>query len=436
MNRPKKLLLLLCALCFFIRLGFALSVPADDPYYPDGTDYSRVATAIAEGRGFYPPGTEPVILYRPPLHPFVLGSLYRLTGIENYTPIRAAQCMLAVVTGLLLFSIATMWQGEIAGLIALGVYSVHPFFIYHAATISPETLLLFLTCACYYFLFKLFSTRRPLYAALTGLILGLAMLTKGTVLFVLPAAVLTLAYLFRKNWTRAVAPILAVGGFFFLTQWPLIQWIHSRWNETSFMLDGSGLNFWIANSDYSDRLFKAKTSQEFRQTQMDLWMNVIPSYDDQIKDLSPNQRNAFYLKMGWADFKKHPGGSFRMALERLKVYWKPWVHPLAYGRKEVILSALFTMPLFLFGFWEILRRLRRWEPDALFMAFLLIPVTVVNGMIFNTEIRYRLPLVDSLLIVYSACLLAELFRGAEKRGPLLGAPKTARKPVQTEVSRI
>lgn len=422
--RSRWLLGCLLGLCLVTRLAFALRIPADEIFYPDGFDYSRVALAIVGGQGFYPPDLKPHIVYRAPLYPFLLAGIYGVAGESNYPAVRLFNCLLALATGWLIFSIGRRLGGELAGLLALGAFAVHPFFIYQVATVSPETPFIFLALLTYFFLFRVFDRRRLGDTAFAGVALGLAALTKGTILLLLPAACLTILFALRLAWRQGLALSAVLATVALLTISPISLWAYARWHEFSLILDGSGLNFYIANSEHSVRLFSAQTPEEFRGIQEHLWMDVLPAYEREIGSSSPAARDAYYFAKGRHDFASHPGTSLWMMYERFKIFWRPWVHPMVYGFKEVLVSGASTVPLFLFGFAGLVQRVKSVRPDAVFFAMALIPITLVTGMLFNTEIRWRLPLVDSMLIVYSALFLAPLVeRWLPARWTPLAAPE-------------
>ncbi|MBM4134678.1 MAG: glycosyltransferase family 39 protein [Nitrospira sp.] len=407
MTRGQKgWLLLLLALCLAARLGFILQVPASEYFYSDGDDYSRVALGIAEGRGFYPPDMKPNIVYRAPFYPLVLGGIYKAAGGENLVAVRLVHCGLAVLTGLLLFAIGRTLGGLLTGFLALGLFAVHPYFIYHTATVAPETTFIFLTVACYHFLFRFYDRARLRDALAAGFCLGLAAVTKGTVLLIIPAACLTAVLLLRTSWRRAWAGAALFVLTALLVIAPLSAYTYARWHEFSLILDGSGLNFWIANSEESVRLFRAETPEEFKRIQRTLWMEVLPAFEQEIGALAPASRDAFYFRRGWEELRAHPGTSLWLAYERLKIFWSPWVHPKVYGLKEVLVSAAATVPLFVLGFATLWRRIRRGCPDAVFAGLAMVLITLVAGMLFNTEIRWRIPLIDTLLILYTALGIA------------------------------
>ncbi len=410
MNRSKIALLVLLLACFLIRLLFALRIPATEFFYPDGYDYSRVAVGIAQGQGFYPPEMKPMNLYRAPLYPYLLAGVYKTAGIENLSAVRVLQCFLAVLTGLLIFGICRLWSLTAAGWIALAIFTLHPFFIYYCAGISPESLYLLLCLLSYFLLFKLFKTQQLRYAFPAGISLGLAALTKGTILLIAPAAALTLSLCMKKTRTKSLCAIGILAASSFLTISPLTCWIHRRWNEFGLMLDGAGINFWIANSDSGYRLLRAKTSEEFQGIQKHIYLEEIPAMNPAIEQLGPKARNAYYNRMGWHYVRQYPDRSLWMGFQRLKIFWKPWVHPLAYRPREVLLSAAATLPLFFFGFWGLFLRLKSREPDAIFTAAAFLILSVMVGFLYNTEIRYRIPLIDSLLTVYAGIALAHLLR--------------------------
>ncbi len=434
--RQKQALFGLLALGFILRIVFMLQIPAGDYFYADGYDYSRVATAVAQGRGFYPPEMEPMIVYRAPGYPFLLGGLYKIFGIENFTAVRVVQSAAATAAGWLLFGIGMTIGGVPAGLIALGLFACHPFLIYHCATIAPETFFTFFVLLNYFFLFRLLDLKNLYSALLAGAAFGCAALIKGTILLTLPGAMLAILLAFQNNLKKGLAAAVLTAAVGSLVISPISLWAHRRWNEFSLILDGSGLNFWIGNSDTSARLFRAGTPEEFKKIQENLWMEELPAFESEIGRLGPASRDRFYFQRGAANFKKDPRRSLWMMTERFRIFWRPWVHPMAYGPKEVLVSGLASVPLFLFGFWGLLRRLSQRRPDAVFAALTLLLITLITGMIFNTEIRWRIPLIDTLLIVYSSWFLSKLFRGTAEKTPPSRVPEKARKSLRAEISRV
>ncbi|MCM8811708.1 MAG: glycosyltransferase family 39 protein [Candidatus Omnitrophica bacterium] len=406
-------LYLLLLLCFFTRLSFIRQIPAEDFFYPDGTDYSRVASAITQGEGFYPPEMKPVIAYRAPLYCFFLGGVYWLFGIENLTAVRLVHCFLAMLTGWIIYLISERIWGAAGGLLSLFIFSIHPFFVYHAATIAPEIVFTLFVVLTYYFLFRLFDEKTAFLAILAGIPLGLAALTKGTVLLLGPAAALTIFSFTKANWGRRLGLVFLLGSMSLLVISPLSYWIYKRWNQVSLMLDGSGMNFWIANSPHSAHIFKAKTASQFRSAQQHLWMEVLPAMSKRLEHLSPGDRDRIYYKMGWREFEKNPERSLWLMAERFRIFWRPWVHPLAYGPKEVFLSGIASLPLFFIGFLYLFSRFRAKTPEACFTVLSIILITLVVGMVNNTEIRFRVPLIDTLLIVYAGGLIGSVFPGSE-----------------------
>ncbi len=403
MTPASRLLLgVLLVVAVTIRAGFALQVPAEDPFYPDGADYSRVATGLANGQGFYPPEMRPHVVYRAPFYPVFLAGIYRVAGNENFVVVRLAQCLLAGMTGWLLFWSGRRLGGTLAGLVALGIFTVHPFFVYQCATVSPETLFIFLAVLGYSLLFRLFFEGHLRDAALAGIAFGLAAVTKGTVLPVLPAACLTLVFALRWALPKRLTAAVVLSAVTLLVISPLSIYTYARWHEFSLILDGSGLNFYIANSDDSVRLFQAQDAKEFRAVQKQLWMETLPGFEREIGNLAPASRDAWYFRRGWERFEAHPGLSLWMMWKRFKIFWGPWVHPKAYGMKEVLVSGLASVPLFIFGLWTVFRRLRQGRPDAVFGAMVMVLITLIAGMLFNTEIRWRIPLIDTLLILNTA----------------------------------
>ena len=140
----------------------------------------------------------------------------------------------------------------IARFVAILVAAI-PQFLYTSASISNENLNTMLSSA--YLLALLYVLRAPYriqYQVISGVILGLCLLSKTTALIYLPATVLFICWLSFKEKRNPIAPLgiiigtaLLLGGWWYLRNWFLL-------NDPTLSKTVAALNYWhIRRSDPS-----------------------------------------------------------------------------------------------------------------------------------------------------------------------------------------
>ena len=157
---------------------------------------------------------------RHPLLPAILSLV-----AERDWPYYARAKMLNVGLGALALVVVAMvgrsWFGRSVGLAAAGLLSLNPPFLHVSSHVMAEPLLISLTLLSWYLMVRALTTVRRLafrYAAAAGALSGLAYLTKGTALQMVPAFVLVTIWLSRRRpWRDARIWV-------FLVAW-MVSWL-------------------------------------------------------------------------------------------------------------------------------------------------------------------------------------------------------------------
>ena len=139
--RVRRYLFVLLTVALLVRLGWALSRPADAAsvdQLPDQREYLETARSLLRGEGlsFVDPrfGTE-VKAFRTPGYPALLA----LCG-ANVRVARAAQALIDTGTVLAAFLLARRWLVETPSLVAALLVAFNPFLIYFTGLLLTETL--------------------------------------------------------------------------------------------------------------------------------------------------------------------------------------------------------------------------------------------------------------------------------------------------------
>lgn len=212
--RARTILIAILVLALAIRLGTILATTDYEPVFDSG-DYVRHAQSIAAGDGFPDSiftSSESPSAFRPPLYPYLLGGVYAVFGDgAGETAGRIVGALLGVLVVYLVFLIGRAIWGIRVGLWAAALAAVLPPLAFLNEALISEPL--FLATELGVILAALTARREGgdwRLAALTGLLCGLAALTRSNgILLVIPAAI---AVWVGRPWLsrQALAPPLAV----------------------------------------------------------------------------------------------------------------------------------------------------------------------------------------------------------------------------------
>ena len=172
-----------------LRLAWG-ALRGSERFFVEGyTLFFTLAGQLAGGYGYAFPGERPTA-FRVPLYPLFLAGL---TGGEpNYAPVLIAQALVSTGTVVLAGLLAREWFGARAGLIAAAICAVYPYYVLHDVTLQETGMFIFLSTLATWL--ALVARRRGsvALAALAGLALGAAILTRATLA---PFAVLAILWL-------------------------------------------------------------------------------------------------------------------------------------------------------------------------------------------------------------------------------------------------
>jgi 4-amino-4-deoxy-L-arabinose transferase-like glycosyltransferase len=194
-----------------IRLVYALALAPDPSFLSDANYFHLLANLVGDGRGFIHPfslateGLSRPTAEHPPLYTLVLAVPSAL-GATGYDAHRAVSCLLGTGTVAAVGYLGHRVGGERVGLLAAGIAAVYPLLWVADGSLMSESLyglMVALTLICAYQALDRPSAGR---AALLGAVAGLAALTRGEALLLVPLLVVPATW---RAGPRAVAAGLA-----------------------------------------------------------------------------------------------------------------------------------------------------------------------------------------------------------------------------------
>lgn len=181
-------LLVLWALGLAARLAFVAFEPATAPI-ADETMWLMALRRIPAA-GFSPFANYPI--FHPPLYPYFLAAIHAVFG--SLTAIKVAQAILGSLLIPAVHRIAARLFGVRSAVVAAAVAAFYPELVWYAAHFWCETLFLVLFWWAVERVLAAGATGSRGVAVAAGVLFGLAILTRETLLYVMPVAALWLAF--------------------------------------------------------------------------------------------------------------------------------------------------------------------------------------------------------------------------------------------------
>ena len=168
-----------------VRLIYTLALTPHLRGLGDATYYHELAQRLGDGHGFVEPTFGTPTALHPPLFPLLL-ALPAWLGIDSYEAQRVIVCLIGTATIVTAGVLARHVAGARAGLIAAGLAALSPVLVSADSAVMSETLLGLLVALCALAAYRLRERPSAARAALLGALIGLAALTRGEALLLVP----------------------------------------------------------------------------------------------------------------------------------------------------------------------------------------------------------------------------------------------------------
>lgn len=394
-----KLLYKPCLLVFSVALLVRLTflVFSNNNFIPhDEVDYNRLAISLSQGQGYVDSAGNPTS-ERPPLYPFFLGSIFFLFG-HSLLLVKFFQVLIDAGTCALIYTLCKNVFDEKVAWIS-GILSVfHLSLILSATIILPETLFTFLLVLAVLYLFE--EENNPFVGNQTtaGGILGLAALTRGTVL------VFPLFVLFYFLWVRGThLPIfkkwlmISASFSFVLLPWTLRN--YSVHHELVPVATQAGYVFYSSYKPHQSKVLGAYTVDEtvtYART-----------------NLSEVEASRFLFWQTIRHIADDPKILGYLSFLKLAYFVSPFDWELSGGGGIYNFSYGFILP---FALWGIYISLRRKKGQVL-----LLPIVhlLFVSLVFYGSPRLRVS-VEPFLIIFAASTLYSLFKNRSGNAAIVG----------------
>ncbi len=398
------------------------------PSEGDQLEYLGGAQRLLEGEPL--PQKNHMLFVRAPGYSIFIALVWLITGTRSLLSVKLAQVV---------FSTATCWYVHAMAkqvspsrrwaLIPLAAAAGYPYLVYYAACIGTEAVFAFLLAAGIYHLGKGLNDKVVLSQVfLGGVLLGCGNLVRPNLSTMIPL----LAMWIIVRWLRNPLLILRIGTALAIPIFALsLTWtyvVHKRDLGLIWISDGGGIWYYAGHFDGALKLYGCApaTTEELRALLPGKFMMEGPVHD-RARLLPPPKQQGEFWRTGLEWDRRNLDHQACLALRKFVAYWRPWVNSLGYSRTYVLLSTITSLPVLLGGLTGLIIALRRKERVLAMLVLASIVSSTVVAMIFSTEIRYRIPLVDLLLLPFLGISFAALYRFVSRlmhsRSPRTRAPR-------------
>jgi hypothetical protein len=396
-----------------LRAAFALVYWTGQPLTHDEREYLALARSLARGDGYRYPADEPdpgtsQQFGRAPGYPAFLSTFIVPVAVDHVPPrVQVVQSVVGAIGVGLMALMAWRAGGPRAGFAAAALGAVYPPLVWMPAYALSETL--FSTVALTAALVldhtrkgdnRHYSRKMAVVPFLAGGLTGLGILIRPAMVFFLPLA--TLWMVAKRAYVGAAA--LAVTALLVVLPWTIRNHdVYGRWIAVA---SEGGVTFWTGNHPLATGDGDLAANPGLKRAEL--------AFRAAHPGLTPEQLEPLYYRDALAWIRSDPGAWLRLEARKAFFTIVPAgpsyaVHSRKYIAASVASYALVVV-LAAAGAWRWKRAANAGAaPTAL---WLMAAATILSGLIFFPQERFRLPIIDPALIVTAALLLARNEREA------------------------
>ena len=373
-----------------IVIGHTYRFRADDGAFGFGWEMGRIGRAIALGRGFADPfdGQTGPTAWEPPLYPYLIAGVFRLTGVYTQASafiLLALNSVFSALTCIPIFLIARRCFSEKVAVWSAWTWALLPWVMYWCTRWVWETSLAALLLTLIFWLtLRMEETPGVLPWIGFGVLWGVAALTNTSLLAFLPASGLWALY--KQRGRAAVAGAVLAALFFAATIAPWMVRNYEVFGKVIFIRSNFGAELRLGNGPGADGTWMSyahpsKNIVEFRRYQ-DLGETAY---------IAERKREATaFIREDWTRFGW-------LCLKRFVYYWNGLPKTSANPVLAPFANSVFLASSVL-AFWGLARALRQRQSGAWLFLWLTLCYPAVYYLVYPHP-RYRHPIEPDLLIL-------------------------------------
>lgn len=352
-----------------------------------------------------------------PLYPYFLSAIF----LVRDAPVAAylVQMILGAALAPLAFVLARRLMGPLWGVVAgLAVATFAPLVFFEGLLLVESLVTVSLTAS---FVLAVGGRQAPARAAVSGLLLGIAILGRGSNAVLLPVWLLWFWFAERSSaagsaerpapasiprWKRAWKPAwLWCAAGCLVTLLPLLAYNATHARQPLFLTANGGFNLYLGNGPQATGIFQLPEDLDLAQDPLALryvQRNIQ-------RPVTASEAQHFWMQKTLEHVREHPGRAVQLVAWKLLLFWNRTSFPQVEGFE----TAIETLPLSRWPFWRSLLVLPlallavgivildRRHPEAAARRFLVASVLLYSAAIalfFITD-RYRMGILPLVIVL-------------------------------------
>ncbi len=420
-----KTLLFIFLLAFMLRmiyLMFLLKSPFFDMATLDSEIHVQWAREIADGSllNWTP-------FFRAPLYPTFLSLFYLFYWDTHttFTIIRIAQFFMGSLSCVLLFLIGTRIHNKKVGILAGLIASFYWLFIYFEGEFLIPSFLIFLILAGFLFLIEAILTKKTSHLFVSGIIFGLAAITRPNILLFFPVLLVWLYLQFKKDchFQKALVKCGLYTVALFIPILPVTSINYLAGHDLVLISSQAGMNFFIGNNQNSDG--KSAHFPGVRSSWWGTYYDIKTIAENTLNQkLKPSEVSEYWFKRGLHFIWSHPKRAFRLLVAKLGYLLD--YYEIANNQDIYFFSNLngfLNWPMFI-SYWMLFPfafagALTNKRDRFFWLQIGFIFSYAISILLFFVCARFRLPLIPFYILLASAFIVQKLEALKERRLRLL-----------------
>ncbi len=397
-------------LALFLRalhFQFFYGHPFFDHPIIDGLAYHQKALHILAD------GSSPKeVFFQDPLYPRFLVAIYSIFGV-NFTPVYAVQMLLGSLIPVALYYMVLKLLSKKTAILASLIAACYPTFIFYDVLLMKESLGLFLCVAAFWSIITaVYSSKSVWLLFPTGILYGLAVMTRGNLLLFSPFLVVWILFSVHPIETmkkRIKASVILAAGVT-LAILPVSLRNYFVGGEFVLLTAQGGANFFLGNNPESDG---ASGRPKFiRKTPVYEKDDFRAEAEKRLgRPLSAKEVDDYWFEQGIRFIKEQPAAFLKLTLRKFLLFFNYFEIPdnynIYYFHK---ISPILKMPFIRYGLIVPLALtgmlMNSGKFRKLMLLYLFIIVYAGTVIIFHVYARYRLTAAPFFIIFAASALIA------------------------------
>lgn len=372
--------------------------------FGDGQDYLRSASSIFSGHGYLREGlTWP--FFRPPGYPFAIACIWKIIGANSIAVLKLFNIVLHLLSTVIIYRILRRNYNHKTSLVGIAIFGLNPILLLPLSDIQTEPLILFLFLAFSFLITKKYSHINLVLISLLSIAITAV---RPEYLF----AILFICIILISSRYRTRESVIRTLSIIFVLILSLSWWgIQNKKATDSFIILTNATDYLLWNGSteqiFKNYSIKFKSNPNFDSEQYIDIQNEIDSriekWGTQYSSASIGEKSSFWRNEYIQNVKTNPGRYLSKTVEKMFIFWRPFLNPSSHGIKASVISMLILLPITAGTAARLFYVRRKALKDILILSYLAgLSVLTVVHMLQMPDQRYKFP----LLIPLSAIILA------------------------------